>query len=237
MRAPAEDGFHLLTVVMPVFNEERYIRRAVERMLAVELPIPFELVIVDDGSTDGSRAAVEDLLDDRRVRWVANPRNLGKGAAIHTGIDEARGDLLTVLDADLEYDPADYVGLLKAVLDDDARVVYGKRGLGAHTAYSFWYVLGNRSVNLWASFLNNAWVTDVETCFKMAETQIWRSLGLRSKGFGIEAEATGQFLRSGYRIHEVPISYRARTRGEGKKLRWTDGVEALLILLRVRLGR
>lgn len=226
----------LLSVVMPVHNEQRFIRGALARLLATELPVPFEVVIVDDGSTDDSFGAVQDLIDGRRVRWVRQAVNRGKGAAVRRGIDEARGNLLTILDADLEYDPSDYAKLLEPIMDDTARVVYGTREFGAHTAFSFWYVLGNRFVNFWASFLFNTWLTDVETCFKMAETRIWRSLHLTSNGFGIEPEATGKFLKLGHRIHEVPITYRARTREEGKKLRWTDGVEALLVLLKVRLS-
>lgn len=230
-------GSKLLTIVMPVFNEERTIRGALERVLSVDLPVAFEVLVVDDGSQDGSHGAVEDLIDDEAVRWISLPRNRGKGAAIREGIQMARGDLLTILDADLEYNPADYVQLLGAIADDGAAVVYGTREFGAHTAYSFWYVLGNKFVNFWASFLYDTWLTDVETCFKMSRTETWRSLDLRSDGFGIEAEATGKFLRKGLRIHEVPIGYRARTREEGKKLNWRDGVEALLILLRVRLAR
>ena len=114
-------------------------------------------------------------------------------------------------------------------------MVYGTRSFGAHTAYSFWFVLGNKVLALWASLLFNAWLSDLETCFKMARTRLWRSLGLRSNGFGVEAEITAKLLRAGHRIWEVPITYAARTRTEGKKLQWTDGIEALWIILRIRL--
>jgi glycosyltransferase involved in cell wall biosynthesis len=225
----------LLTVIMPVFNERATLRPAVERLLKADLPVPVELVLVDDGSTDGGRATLADLDDGDRVRVLHHPRNRGKGAAIRTGLSAARGDIVTVLDADLEYDPGDFRKLLEPLLAGDATVVYGTRSFGAHTAYSFWYVIGNKVLALWASFLFNTWLSDVETCFKMAETSTWRALDLRSDDFGIEAEATGRLLRAGYRIYEVPIEYRARTRLEGKKLDWADGVRALWILFRIRL--
>jgi glycosyltransferase involved in cell wall biosynthesis len=226
----------LLTVVMPVYNERETLRAAVERLLKTELPLPVELVIVDDGSRDGSLDSVADLAEPGRVRLIRHLRNRGKGAAIRTGIEASRGDVLTILDADLEYDPADLAGLLRPVLEDEARVVYGTRAFGAHTAYSFWYVVGNKLVNLWASFLFDAWLSDVYTCLKMAPTELWRALDLRSTGFGIEAEATARFLSLGEQIFEVPVSYRARSREQGKKIRPADGLRALLILLRIRLA-
>ena len=226
----------MLTVIMPMFNERATLRAAAERMLKTELQLPVELVVVDDGSTDGSAETVADLADGERLRVLHHRRNRGKGAAIRTGIAAANGDIITILDADLEYDPSDFRKLLEPILSGDATVVYGTRSFGAHTAYSFWYVIGNKVLALWASFLFNTWLSDVETCFKMAGTSVWRNLGLRSDDFGIEAEMTGRVLRSGHRIYEVPIAYRARTRLEGKKLSWTDGVRALWILFRIRLG-
>ena len=227
--------FGTLTIVMPFYNEVATLRASVDRLLKTELPVPTEILLVDDGSSDGSAEAVADLETDGHIRVIRHHRNLGKGAAIRTGIDAATGEALTILDADLEYDPADYAALLEPMVREEADVVYGTRSFGSHTAYSFWYVLGNRAVNLWASFLFNAWLTDVETCFKLAKTSVWRSLDIQSKGFGIEAESTAKFLRDGHRIYEVPIGYKARSREEGKKLDWTDGVEALWILLRIRL--
>jgi dolichol-phosphate hexosyltransferase len=218
---------------MPAYNERVTLRRAVERVLKTELALPTELVIVDDGSEDGSLDTVRDLAGER-VRLIRRHRNGGKGAAIRTGIDAARGDLLGILDADLEYDPADYGGLLRPILDEEAEVVYGTRAFGAHTAFSFWYVVGNKLVNLWASFLYNSWLSDVYTCFKLAPTTLWRSLDLQSSGFGIEAEATAKFLARSHQIYEVPISYRARGRIEGKKIQAADGLKALWVLLRLR---
>lgn len=224
-----------LTVLMPVYNERDTLRPALERLLKTKLPLDVEIIVVDDGSTDGSTTGIADLTETGRARVVQHDHNKGKGHAIRTGIEAATGDLLTVLDADMEYDPEDYNAMLRAVHEDEAVVVYGTRSFGAHTAFSFWYVLGNRFVSFWASFLYNAWLTDIETCFKLAPTTVWRSLRLKSNGFDIEAEVTGKFLKGGHRIYEVPISYRARTREAGKKLRWTDGVKALWTLLRVRL--
>lgn len=219
---------------MPVFNEVATLRQALERLLKTELPVALQVVVVNDGSTDGSLQSIEDLVDGRDVLVVDNPRNLGKGAAFRNGLTHATGEYVTILDADMEYDPVDYSAILKPILEQEAQVVYGTRTFGSHTAYSFWYVLGNRFLSLWASFLFNTWLSDIETCFKVAPTETWRAIDVRSDGFGLEAEATAKFLRR-HRIYEVPITYRARGREEGKKLNWTDGVIALWILLRIRL--
>lgn len=226
----------LLSVVMPVFNERATLREAVERFLKTELPIPAELIVVDDGSTDGSLGSVADLAMRDRVRLIRRAMNSGKGAAIRTGIETALGDLLTILDGDLEYNPDDLGLLLRPLLDGEARVVYGTRAFGSHTAFSFWYVIGNKAVNLWASMLFNVWLSDVYTCLKLAPTSMWRALDLRSDGFRIEAEVTGKFLSRGERIFEVPISYHARTRSEGKKIRAGDGLAGLGEFLRIRLS-
>lgn len=230
-------NLRVLTIVVPVYNEAERIRPALDRLVKTELPLQTEILVVDDGSSDGSSELVSDLVASGAINLIRHERNRGKGAAVRTGIENASGDLLTICDADLEYDPDDYARLLQPILDGDTQVVYGTRTFGAHTAFSFWYVLGNRMVNLWASFLFNTWLQDVETCFKMAPVEMWRSLGIKSNGFGLEAEATGKILRAGHVIYEVPISYRARTRMQGKKLQWTDGVAALWILLRQRLKR
>jgi glycosyltransferase involved in cell wall biosynthesis len=220
---------------MPVYNERDTLRTALDRLLAVEMPIPTEVLVVDDGSTDGCTDTIADLVEAGRVRLLTQRPNQGKGAALRRGIAEAEGDLLTILDADLEYDPGDFPALLQPILDGDARVVYGARSYGGHAAYSFWFVVGNKMLALWASLLFDAWLTDIETCLKVAPTSTWRSVDLRSDGFGIEAELTGKLLARRERIFEVPISYRARGREEGKKIQWTDGVAALWILARIRL--
>lgn len=229
------DAVASLTIVMPVYNERETLRTALDRLVAVEMPVPTEILVVDDGSTDGCTDTIADLVASGAVRLIVQDPNQGKGAALRRGIREATGDLLSVLDADLEYDPGDFPALLQPILDGDANVVYGARSYGGHAAYSFWFVLGNKMLALWASFLFDAWLTDIETCLKVAPTGHWRRVDLRSNGFGIEAELTGKLLSMKERIFEVPISYRARGREEGKKIQWTDGVAALWILLRIRL--
>lgn len=224
-----------LSVVMPVYNERATLRASLERLLKTDLQAEVEVIVVDDGSVDSGLETIADLLEEDRVRLLRHDRNRGKGAALVTGIAEASGDYLTVLDADLEYDPANLSLLLEPISQEDATVVYGVRSFGSHTAYSFWYVVGNKLVCLWASFLFNAWVRDVETCLKVAPVEVWRSLAIRSNGFGIEAEVTAKLLRNKERIFEVPINYKARSREEGKKLSWRDGIEALWIIFRVRL--
>ncbi|MGH2731967.1 MAG: glycosyltransferase family 2 protein [Actinomycetota bacterium] len=220
---------------MPVYNERARLRASLERLLKAELPLPVEILVVDDGSQDDGVSTIGDFVEAGRVRLIRHERNQGKGAAVRTGIAQASGDVLTIYDADLEYEPSDLRRLLELIVEGEAEVVYGTRSFGAHSAYSFWYVLGNRAVSFWTSFLFNTWLSDIETCFKVAKTSVWRSLRLRSRGFGLEAEVTARFLKAGYRIFEAPISYRARTREEGKKLRWTDGIAALRITLGVRL--
>lgn len=228
--SPAEETPRL-TIIMPVYNEGATLTSALDVLWNTELGVTYEVLLVDDGSVDGA----VDEISHPSVRVIKHESNRGKGAAIRTGIEAARGALITVLDADLEYDPADYRDMIDAIDAKQATVVYGTRSFGSHSAYSFWYVLGNRFLGFWASFLYNTWLSDIETCFKMAPADVWRSLRLRSDGFGIEAEATGKFMKRGHRIYEVPITYSARTRAEGKKLKWTDGVIALVLLTWIRV--
>lgn len=225
----------LLTIVVPVYNEEPTLRRALKRLLDTDLPMPTEILVVDDGSEDRSLETVADLADSGAIRVIRHERNQGKGAAVRTGIREAQGDFLTILDADLEYDPADYRQLLEPILAGETNVAYGTRHFGGHSTYSFWHVVGNYGVTFIANLLYNTWITDLETCLKIAPTRLWRAAELRSNGFGMEAEITAQLLRSGERIYEASISYKARGREEGKKLTYRDGIEAVWILIRIRL--
>jgi glycosyltransferase involved in cell wall biosynthesis len=225
-----------LSILMPVYNEATSIANAVKQALDVDYPCETELVVVDDGSRDGT-ADVLGALDDPRITLVVHPRNQGKGAAIKTAAARASGDYMVILDADLEYDPQDIPRLLEPVLDGRATVVYGNRTFGSHSAYSFWYVMGNKGVTTAANVLYNSYIGDLETCFKLMPVQLYRSLEIKSAGFGMEAEITGKLLRQKIRPYEVPISYRARSREDGKKITWKDGVEALWILTRERVRK
>jgi glycosyltransferase involved in cell wall biosynthesis len=225
-----------LSILMPVYNEQDHVAEALKQTLAVDYPCDIEVIVVDDGSRDGT-AEVLRTIDDPRVRVFTHPRNRGKGAAIRTGAHHAEGDYLVIMDADLEYDPQDLPKLLAPVMDGRARVVYGNRVFGAHTAYSFWYVMGNKAITTAANIFYNSYLGDLETCFKLMPVPLFRSLDIRSRGFGIEAEITAKLLRRKIKPYEVPISYRARSREEGKKITWKDGVEALWILGRERVRR
>ncbi len=224
-----------LSILMPVYNEAATVVTAVKRVLDVTYPCEVELVIVDDGSRDRSAELLE-AMDDTRLLLVRHERNRGKGAAIRTAAAAATGDYLIICDADLEYAPEEIPGLVDVALRGDAQVVYGTRSFGSHTAFSFWYVMGNKTVTMAANVLFDSWLSDIETCFKLMPVALYRSLDVRSAGFGMEAEVTGKLLKRGIRPYEVPISYRARTREEGKKLTWKDGVEALWILAATRFG-
>ena len=225
-----------LSIVMPVYNEAKRVADAVKQVLEVDYPCDIELVVVDDGSSDAT-PAILGAFDDPRMRLVRHARNQGKGAAVRTGATEARGESIVILDADLEYDPNDIPRLLAPVLGGRAEVVFGSRQFGSHTAFSFWYVMGNRAVTTFANVVFNCYISDLETCYKLMPTTLYRDLDIKSKGFGMEAELTGKLLRRGIRPFEVPISYQARSRAEGKKITWVDGVEAVLIILRERFRR
>jgi glycosyltransferase involved in cell wall biosynthesis len=220
-----------LSILMPVYNEEARVATA-----DVTYPCEIELVIVDDGSRD-STAEILGRFDDPRLTVVVQPRNQGKGAAVRKAAEAASGDYVVILDADLEYDPQDIPRLVAPVLDGRAEVVYGNRQFGSHSSFSFWYVMGNKAVTTYANVLFNCYLGDLETCFKLMPLAMFRDLQVRSRGFGMEAEVTGKLLRRGVRPYEVPISYRARTRQEGKKITWRDGVEAVFILGRERFRR
>jgi len=221
-----------LSVLIPVYNEERTLERLLDAV--EERPEVSELVIVDDGSTDRTPEILSGRDFKVPVQVIRHERNRGKGAALRTAIAAATGDVALVQDADLEYDPAEFPLLLAPIERGRAEVVYGSRSFAAHSAYSFWFVIGNKLVTLWTNVLFNSYLSDMETCYKLMPLSVWRSLDLSSDGFDIEPEITAKLLRSGRRIYEVPISYAARGRVEGKKLTWRDGVMALWTLSRIR---
>ncbi|MBP7972362.1 MAG: glycosyltransferase family 2 protein [Candidatus Nanopelagicales bacterium] len=222
-----------LSILMPVYNEADTVQTMIDRVRKVAFPCEVELVIVDDASTDGT-AAILDALDGDDITLLRHPHNRGKGGAIRTAVAAASGDFLVPCDADLEYRPEEIPDLLAPVIAGEAQVVYGNRSFGSHSSYSFWYVMGNRGVTTAANVLFNSYIGDLETCMKLMPTDLYRSLEIESEGFGMEAEITGKLLAQGIRPYEVPISYQARSREEGKKITWKDGVEAIWILGRIR---
>jgi glycosyltransferase involved in cell wall biosynthesis len=227
----------LLSILVPVFNEERLAAGTLKELLAVEFPCETEIVAVDDGSRDRSWEVLQTFEDNPRVRLIRHERNKGKGAAIRTAVKAAQGDYVVVFDADGEYDAGDLPRLFAPVLDGKAEVVYGSRSFGSHSAYSFWYVMGNKGITLAANILFNSYISDLETCYKLLPRRMYLDMNIRSGGFGMEAELTAKLLKRGIRPYEVPISYTARSREEGKKITWTDGVQALWLLGRERVRR
>jgi dolichol-phosphate hexosyltransferase len=225
-----------LSILMPVFNERATIERAIDDALTAELPVERrELIVVDDGSTDGTRELLAGRELPENVALLLHDRNFGKGSAIRTALQHATGEFSAVLDADLEYRADDLALVVAPLLAGEASVVFGTRAWASHTAYSFWYVVGNKAVTLAANVLYNCFISDVMTCHKAMRTELFRSLPLRERGFAIEPEIAARVLRSGERIYEVPIAYRARTRDEGKKLTALDGLRVLKTLVRCRV--
>jgi glycosyltransferase involved in cell wall biosynthesis len=227
-----------LSILMPVYNEAATVERAVTAVLDADLPVTTEIVLVDDGSTDGTRRIIEqaDWPAERvRVHWHA--QNRGKGAAVRTALADAQGEFASIFDADLEYEPEDLRTLLPPLLDGTANAVFGVRAFDGFTSHSYLYVLGNRSVTLAANVLFNIYVKDLMTMHKAMRTDVFRSLPLREHGFAIEAEITARLVQRGERIFEVPVRYKARATEEGKKLTWVDGLRVLRTLMRCRMTR
>jgi glycosyltransferase involved in cell wall biosynthesis len=232
----AEPTYRKLSVIVPVYNERNTVVEAVRRARTAEIPLDREIILVDDGSTDGTRRVLPQL-EDSTVRVVLHPENRGKGAAVRTGLGHVTGDLVLIQDADLEYDPEDWPRLLAPVLRGKARVVYGSRFTGERRNMLFWHWVGNHFLSLVTNVLYNTTLSDMETCYKLFDRRLLEGLRLRSDRFGFEPEVTAKVLRTGERIYEVPISYAGREPAEGKKITWRDGVEALWILVRCRVSR
>jgi len=222
----------LLSVVMPVFNEHATVEEIVRRVMAV--PMRTELIVVDDGSTDGTREQLAALQSELGFRLVLQERNQGKGAALQRGFKEVTGDLVVIQDADLEYSPEEYPELVQLICEGRADVVYGSRFLGRHRVFMFSHYLGNRIVTLLTNVLYNTMLTDMETCYKVMRTEVVRGMNLESNGFGIEPEMTAKIFKRGYRVYEIPITYDGRGYEQGKKITWRDGIVALWVLLKYR---
>jgi glycosyltransferase involved in cell wall biosynthesis len=221
---------------MPVYNERATVERAIRSVLNAKPSSSYELLVVNDGSTDGTTEILASGEWPDEVRVLHLERNRGKGAAIRSALGEARGTWTTIMDADLEYEPSDIVTLLEPLRAGHADVVYGTRAFKSHSAFSFWYVVGNKGVTFVANLLYNSWISDMMTGHKALPTELFRSLDLRERGFAIEAEITARLLRRGVRIYEVPIEYVARGREEGKKLTARDGLRVLRTLARCRIS-
>ena len=228
--------YRSLSVVVPVFNERTTVVEILRRMRQVDLPVDLEIVVVDDGSDAGTEKVLG-ALEDSTVRVVHHQSNRGKGAAIRTGLEHARGDLLLIQDADLEYDPDDWPRLLAPLLKGKSQVVYGSRFTGERRNLLFWHWVGNRFLSLVTNVLYNTTLSDMETCYKLFDRRVLEGITIRSDRFEFEPEITAKVLRRGYHIYEVPISYSGRDRDEGKKITWRDGFGALATLVRYRFWK
>jgi glycosyltransferase involved in cell wall biosynthesis len=222
----------LLSVIMPVYNERETLSEILAQVRAVDLEK--EIVVVDDGSTDGTRDILKEEEKKGDLKVFYHQANKGKGAAVRTGLEHTSGDVIIIQDADLEYDPREYPKLLKPILEGEAEVVYGSRSLVFKETMFFMQALGNKIVTLVTSLLYGIALSDMETCYKVFRTEVMKSIPLRSRRFEFEPEITAKLLKRGYRIHEVPISYKGREYYEGKKLTWRDGITALWTLVKYR---
>jgi glycosyltransferase involved in cell wall biosynthesis len=217
---------------MPVYNERTTIDEITRRVLAI--PVRVELIVVDDGSVDGTREILTTLAQTRPFKLVLQPSNQGKGAALRRGFEEVTGDLVVIQDADLEYSPEELPQLIALICQGRADVVYGSRFLGRHRVFLFTHYAGNRFLTLVTNVLYNTMLSDMETCYKVMRTEVLRSMVLRSNGFGIEPELTAKIFKRHYRVYEVPITYDGRGYEDGKKITWRDGIVALWVLLKYR---
>ncbi len=222
----------LLSVVMPAYNERDTIETIIDRVMAV--PLRKELIVVDDGSTDGTRDILTRLREKYDFKLVFQPQNGGKGSALRRGFEEVTGDLMVIQDADLEYSPEEFPELIELICQGRADVVYGSRFIGRRRVFLFTHYAGNRLLTLITNILYNTILTDMETCYKVMRTEVLRSFELKSNGFGIEPEMTAKIFKRGYRVYEVPITYDGRGYDEGKKITWRDGVVALWVLIKYR---
>jgi len=228
-----------ISIVIPIYNEEQTLAECIRRVLAVELPLERELVLIDDASTDGSGKVIEGVCrehDSASIKVIRHMQNRGKGAALRSGFAQSSGDVVLIQDADLEYDPRDYARLLKPILDGRADVVYGSRFVGSEEkrVLFYWHAVGNKVLTTLSNMCTNINLTDMETCYKVFRREVLERIELKSNRFGVEPELTAKIARAGWRIYEVGISYSGRTYAEGKKITWRDGIKALLTIMRFR---
>lgn len=229
----ASTRYHKLSVIVPVFNERNTVAEVIRRMRTVDLPLEREILIIDDGSDDGTRHVLSQV-GDSTVKVILHPHNRGKGAAIQTGLRHVSGDLVLIQDADLEYDPEDWPKLLAPILKGRATVVYGSRFTGERRNMLILHWIGNRFLSLVTNLLYNSTLSDMETCYKLFDRSVLDGITLRAERFDFEPEVTAKVLRQGIRIYEVPISYTGRELYEGKKITWRDGFAALRTLVKYR---
>jgi glycosyltransferase involved in cell wall biosynthesis len=224
-----------LSIVIPCYNEMNTIETIVHKVRTVDLNgLSRELVIVDDGSKDGTRDYLNTLRTCEDVQVIFHEQNRGKGAALRTGFAQATGDVIVVQDADLEYDPNEYTRLLQPILDGQADVVYGSRFIGgdSHRVLYFWHSLGNKVLTLMSNMFTNLNLTDMEVCYKLFKREVLDKIELKENRFGFEPEFTAKAARQGFVFYEVGISYYGRTYAEGKKINWKDGVRAIYVILK-----
>ncbi len=224
-----------LSIIMPVYNEQDTLREILGQVRAVDLAgIDKEILVIDDGSTDGTRAVLANEAEQGDLRVFYHEQNRGKGAAVRTGIEAASGDMLLIQDADLEYDPRDYPALVRPIVEGRVAVVYGSRFLGPRKAMLFWHMMGNKFLTLTTNILYNTILSDMETCYKCFRADVIKDIPLRSRRFEFEPEVTAKVLKRGHRIFEVPISYYGREYHEGKKITWRDAPLAFWTLIKYR---
>jgi glycosyltransferase involved in cell wall biosynthesis len=234
-----------LSIAIPVYNEKGTVREILKQVRSVNLDVNVdvgdvihlerEIVVVDDYSTDGTREVLREEAEKGDLKLLFHERNRGKGAGVSTAIAHSTGDIVLIQDADLEYDPRDYPALVRPILEGRVKVVYGSRFLGPRKAMLFWHMLGNKFLTLVTNVMYNAILSDMETCYKVLDGELARSLNLKSEGWGIDPEITAKVLKRGHRIFEVPISYYGREYYEGKKISWRDGFRVLWTLLKYRV--